>query len=476
MGFYYGTYPVFKDQESIWKVIEKKKTIFIDACKDINVPEEVANEIIQHEYEEIQEIGIIGSYYLLYNAFEKAEMTKDDVGELEYFEQTALKYILGFLPKIDNYLYELNQYYNGDFDRTDYLHYLYSSRTHKLYIEVAQSKYKQLNIEVENLLMIAENVWDIVNKHEYEQMLNTNNPKLKDAYHGLSVEDGINKTDINIKGKNKIGKKKNVYRSSKVVSEYKKKWKVIHEILNNRLSHNIKDYVRYAFEVYLENGDLSNSAKPQEHPVLSIYIDKRLVLSQDMESVRTYISFFDSMCEADVFNEDVSIDKETIKQFNDDIPFDTSFKTLLSLPVEFINEYLFEEANSDVHTLLNDQVIYKETDSGIETLDIDEYDVVYTSDKKIDKDGFVKYAVIDFNQVDQFLDKYISDSDKGVLYNSLDDNKDIQFFMYIMLNILDGCIDMKEVENLYNNKYNYDTAIEGLITLRAIVEGIEIEN
>ena len=48
--------------------------------------------------------------------------------------------------------------------------------------------------------------------------------------------------------------------------------------------------------------------------------------------------------------------------------------------------------------------------------------------------------------------------------------------MYIMLNTLDGCVDKEEVENLYNNKYLYDTAIEGLITLRAIAESIEIDN
>lgn len=269
---------------------------------------------------------------------------------------------------------------------------------------------------------------------------------------------------------------KKVYRSSKVVSEYKKKWKEIHEILENRLSYNIKNYVKYAFEVYLENGKLSNKEKPLEYPVLSIYIDKRLVLSQDMESVRTYMELFDCASETGVFSEDVSIDKEMIKQLKDDNSFETSLKTLLSLPVEFINDYLFEEANSDVHTLFNDQVIYKETKSGIKTHDINEYDVVYTSNKKIDKEGFVKYAVIDFDQIDRFLEKYVSDSDKGVLYNSLDENKNIQFFMYIMLNTLDGCVDKEEVENLYNNKYLYDTAIEGLITLRAIAESIEIDN
>lgn len=97
-------YPIFNDQESLWGIIQERKQDFISKCVEKGIPEDVAEYAIKYEFDRIKEIGIIGSYYLTYYVFSVIHVSIEDLAEAKSERQTALKYILGFIPNIDSYI------------------------------------------------------------------------------------------------------------------------------------------------------------------------------------------------------------------------------------------------------------------------------------------------------------------------------------------------------------------------------------
>ena len=484
-------YPVFKNQDSLWTIVQNRKQKFIDICIEKGLPEEIAEYIIKRDFDRYQESGLIGCYYLLYNAFINSDISDEDV---EGKAENSLQYILGFCPEIDDYVMKFCYIYNAfsNEEGKDYIKNVFFSRLvhfSDLYITVVQTKYALLNEEIEKFIYKAENICDLVIYGEDDYILSLpeekkeeeirNRIKWKFSYFG----------GCNIKGNNLIGKNKVEYEAGGFVKDCISKWEETHNKLKEGLADCLKDHIKFAFEVYLENGDASGpNGTLVEYPVLSIYVSKKLILSRNMESIESYMEFIKSIksismasklmdFEYEAAYDDDDDDDETVKRLIDKISDNELYNELMKLPSNVISE-LYDDCNNDVQSIHKRLPIYEVKYDVMTSLNVSLYDLVYST---YDQDeDYELYDVIDFILIDKHLDDYIEDAKNGILYDSYDCDKDINYFMYILLNILDKRVNTRTVKRIYESQtedilYTYGgVASKGLTFMRLRAEGISI--
>ncbi len=172
-------YPIFKDQESLWDVIQERKGEFICKCVERGIPEDVAEYAIKYEFERIKELKILGSYYLLNHVFSITRMSREYVKTAESVNQTALKYILGFILNINDYINDFEENYKhydfvykneqNDFSENDrydsILREIFEKReiAFKLDLKIKRPQNTELDIhgELHKYYMCAENKYII---------------------------------------------------------------------------------------------------------------------------------------------------------------------------------------------------------------------------------------------------------------------------------------------------------------------------
>ena len=483
MDYYEKKYPIFKDQDSLWAIIQERKQKFIDICVEKGITENLAEYIIKKDFERYREAGTIGSYYLLYKAFKNADISYEDVGGKA---RNSLQYILGFSLEIDGFIKKIIDFYNvfGDECGKEGIekNFFRPAQFSDLYITVAQTKYISLNEEIVKLLYKAENISDLVIHGEADYIFSMPEEKKGEEIFNRIKWQWSSISDIAIYGNNLIGKEKVEYEAGELTTNYISKWVEIHNKLNEILADSLNEHIKFALEVYLENGDASGpNGMLVEYPVLAIYVSKKLILSRNIENIESYMDLIESISMASDlkdFKYDAAYDEETVKRLIDKKSDDELYNELMKLSPDIISE-LYDNCNRDIQSIIKYLPIYKYQYGVMTSKNVGRYDLVYST---YDQDkNYELYDVIDFSLIDKCLDNYIEDSQNSILYDSYNGTIDLQYFMYILLNILDKHVDKEIITGIYKNQnedvlYTYDKeAVKGLSWMRLRAEGITIK-
>lgn len=513
MDEYRVKYPIIKNQDSLWDIIQERKKEFVCLCLDKGIPEDIVDYIISAEFHKIKESGLIGCYYILYNAIKNADILKEDIGECNRDRPNALKYILGFITDIEEYIEELADAYDEDEkstleERFSYVldRYVYNQ---SISINVAQTKYNKLLDEIDMLYSESENFVDLIGNDNYEYAMSLPDDEKDEEIMRLASKAKI--FQISIQGNNLIGKDKVDYVPGKIIKDYVAKWNQVQNKINDILADNIKENIKFAFEVYLENGDASGEdGQLVEYPVLSIYISKKLIMTQFAKMIKDEMEMLEAFGEASKKYkntssiEDVSriddndvdvefkefldkffreyknpIDIEIISKLASVDKDDELYKLIMNLPYDVVS-YMYDNCTLVRMTKIGDLSVYrKEYDYlNVSPIRIRRYDLVYSINNH--NDDYVICDVIDFDLIDKYLDKYIEDTNKGIIYDSLDYMQDRQYHMYSVLNTLDKRINKEIVAEIYNKEahdyepYFYNGAVKEMSWMRSRTEGIFI--
>ena len=478
-GYDASKYPIFDDQALLKDIVDNKKDGFVQLCLENGLSSSIADKIIKYEYSELENNGLLGSYYLLYTVYSKCEVTYDDVDEVDSCDQTALKYILGLIQKPNDYIRELEKWFKeSSCDNTEaVLSEMFSGRgsMHKLHLTIAQVKFNQVYQEIIQFFFTAKNIWDLVSKEKYDEVQAANGA-LKECLNRINIDSTIIDADILIKGNNNIGKDKEEFKLDKKQEIFFAGWKDIENTLYDNIASDLNGLVKYEFEIYKENGKGSViDGSLAEYPVLSVYIDKRLILAQKIQSVKWWFTLISQIVHSEDFDGEVPLDDDTFLKLSEDSSDEEAFRTLMRLPSDIVSD-CFEDLEMDAHVFLNNIHIYKKDEYRVDLIDIGDYDCIFTTFKNSKELGFIKYDAIRYGNVLKFLDRYLSDVKSGHLYDSLDSQNDVQYHMYTVLNILDKNITKQNVADIYENRYDFDdSSIDGLVTMRARVEGLPVE-
>jgi hypothetical protein len=412
-------------------------------------------------------------------------MSKKDIGECGYYYQTALKYILGFISDIEGYIERLEDEYD-EFEKEsksidEQFSFLSESIGYKLHITVAQTKYNELEDELYKFFSKVTNLDELIGSENCEYIMSLPDNEKEEELAKLKRWESIRY--IHIQGDNLIGEDRVEYEPGKIIKDYMVKWHDVYNKINSIVADSIKDYIKFEFEVYLENGyGHGKDNQLIEFPMLSVYLDKRLIMTRMSGFIKGAMEMLDIMrtcSEKKGIDYESPMNVDIISKLATADSENELYNEIIKLPHDDAM-YIFDHWGEDMQIKgVNLQSYRKEYASwDVQWVGIESYDLVYST---FDQDeDYILYDVIDFEMIDKYLDQYIEDTDNGIIYDSLNIKQDLQYHMYSVLNILDKRINKEIVTEIYNNEthedkeYYYHEAVKGMSWMRVRTEGIYI--